>query len=73
MQSSILAVFTDYFDTLISWNKCFKDSCGHGSEHTPILPNVSFEGICNDHPNIFFKMEPLFQNLFISQYIVDLE
>jgi hypothetical protein len=71
--SNILAVFTDYFDTPVSWDKRFKDSCRHGCEHTPLLSHVSAGRTPNDHFSIFFKMESLFPNLFISWYIVDLQ
>jgi hypothetical protein len=71
--SSILAVFTDYFDTPISWDKRFKDSCRHGYEHIPLLSHVSAGRTPNDHSSIFFKVESLFIDLFISCYIVDLQ
>jgi hypothetical protein len=71
--SNILAVFTDYFDTPFSRDKCFKDFCRHGYEHTPLLSHVSAGRTPNDHSSIFFKVESLFPDLFRSWYIVDLQ
>jgi hypothetical protein len=66
-----VAIYTDYFDTQVSWNKCLKDFCACASEHTHVS-SVSPERTCNCC-RFFLKKKPVVQNFFISSCIFDLE
>ena len=43
--SSSVAACTGYFESPISWNKCLRIFCGHGSEHSALSSDVLSEGV----------------------------
>ena len=67
-----MAASADYYDSPISWGKHLEGLQGYASEHTPVPSDVCY-GRTHSNCSSFFSKEPVAQNVFTRQYIVDME